>query len=224
MNLVEYIRKESIDDLFKSVTTFKKAWPKWSANINDILGPSFSARDLIELGNHLSATFILTKPVGRGQSDVSGGGSGWEALICWYLNICAIGSRLVVVKKQKLLPSPLKEAKGIYHDNVLCNSESDLVAIVFPNRNEFQNDISALELRNSKGVLIPTYKGTGEKLNYNEIMDHLGAQYFKEFEMGVIQCKTTWNDNSQIPMLWGLVYDADELKHSSFSIGVPYTP
>ena len=31
---------------------------------------------------------------------------------------------------------------------------------------------------------------------------------FQEIEVHVIQCKTNWNDNAQIPMLWDMIYSA----------------
>jgi hypothetical protein len=228
MNLIEHVRKLTIEDFFNSVDTFKNCWDTWRNEITKRLGTNYTATEIIDLGDNLSDIFNSTNPKnnpsiassGRGQGDLSAGGTGWEALLCWYLNLCAIGSRLVIVKKHKLLPSSLIEAKGIIHDNVICNSESDLVAIVFPEKPEFVNDISSLNLFTSKGIQIPLQIGKRvKKINYHEINDHLGSLYFQDFEMGIIQCKTNWNDNSQIPMLWGLVYDSIELKHAAFTIG-----
>ncbi len=35
---------------------------------------------------------------------------------------------------------------------------------------------------------------------------------FAEIEIHIIQCKTNWNDNAQIPMLWDMVYLAKTFK------------
>ena len=37
--------------------------------------------------------------------------------------------------------------------------------------------------------------------------------------MHVIQCKTNWNDNAQIPMLWDMVYKARVFADQSVTIG-----
>ena len=39
-----------------------------------------------------------------------------------------------------------------------------------------------------------------------EVSNYLCARDFDSFEIGVIQCKTNWNDNAQIPMLWDMIY------------------
>ncbi len=36
----------------------------------------------------------------------------------------------------------------------------------------------------------------------------LGERDFSDLEINIIQCKTNWNDNAQIPMLWDMVYSA----------------
>ena len=57
------------------------------------------------------------------------------------------------------------------------------------------------------------------KFNYKEIGERRTESYFDEFEIGVIQCKTNWNDNSQIPMLWSMIYETNSFDSSSISIG-----
>ena len=44
-------------------------------------------------------------------------------------------------------------------------------------------------------------------------------KYFEKIEVGVIQCKTNWNDNAQIPMLWGIVYSSSGFTRHNISIG-----
>ena len=39
------------------------------------------------------------------------------------------------------------------------------------------------------------------------------------FEIGLVQCKTNWNDNAQIPMLWDLLYRVEEFENDSVRIG-----
>ena len=41
-----------------------------------------------------------------------------------------------------------------------------------------------------------------------KVMDALCEKHFTSLEIHIIQCKTNWNDNAQIPMLWDMVYSA----------------
>ncbi len=76
------------------------------------------------------------------------------------------------------------------------NTESDLIVIVFPDSFSFPplgvkfSDLSAL------------------------IEPKIAT-----FELGVIQCKTNWNDNAQVPMLWDMIYRAKGFNDHSISIG-----
>lgn len=45
------------------------------------------------------------------------------------------------------------------------------------------------------------------------ILDALVARDFNEIEKHIIQCKTNWNDNAQVPMLWDAVYAADRFRN-----------
>jgi hypothetical protein len=37
--------------------------------------------------------------------------------------------------------------------------------------------------------------------------------------VGIIQCKTNWNDNAQIPMLWDMIYSAGGFRGRNITIG-----
>ena len=40
-----------------------------------------------------------------------------------------------------------------------------------------------------------------------------------KFEIGIIQCKTNWNDNAQVPMLWDMIYSAGGFRGRNITIG-----
>ena len=42
-------------------------------------------------------------------------------------------------------------------------------------------------------------------MNIEKINDFITFN-FDKIEINVIQCKTNWNDNAQIPMLWDMIY------------------
>ena len=94
----------------------------------------------INLGDHLAEIFKTTSQGTRTQADVSGGGKLWEAIVCWYLNLCLIGTRTVVIKHKKdLIPEPIKEAISVKYGNFISNTKADLIAITFPNKEEYLN-------------------------------------------------------------------------------------
>lgn len=214
MNIPEYFRKLSIESVF-STNTMINCWPIWKESINEILGDNFNETDIINLGNHLSDIFRSTGGEGRGQSQVSAGGTAWESLVCWYINLCTIGSRTVAIRKMSLVPKPLQDAITVNYGNFACNTESDITVITFPDELEFKTDIEDLEIENN-GLTIENFKRG--KFN-TEISNLLCAKYFDSLEIGVIQCKTNWNDNAQIPMLWDMIYSANGFSGRNITIG-----
>lgn len=189
MEAIEQLRTKVISDLFKT-KTFCSVWNYWQPDISNILGNDYKSSSIIQLGEQLSKIFKSTSE-GRDQSQVAAGGAAWEALICWYLNLCLIGSRTVVIKsKKENIPNCVRESISVkYHGNFKSNTESDLLAVTFP-------DDESLNIKyNSHKSLI---------LELNELIENS----FKQTELTVIQCKTNWNDNAQIPMLWDLIYSS----------------
>ena len=43
--------------------------------------------------------------------------------------------------------------------------------------------------------------------------------HFNEYEIGIIQCKTNWNDNAQTPMLWDMVYSSSGFAGRNINVG-----
>ena len=188
MNPIENLRSTVIRELH-SLDTMKNVWPVWSGTINSIIGSGkITSRNVIEIGNNLYEIFKSTA-TGRGQSDVSAGGAAWEALVCWYLNLCLIGSRTVVIKSKKAnIPGCISDCINVNYGNFTSNTESDLLAITFPDLAELSSEFS------------------GSHKQVMELLTEMVEQNFTDTELGIIQCKTNWNDNAQIPMLWDLIY------------------
>jgi hypothetical protein len=195
MNAIEQLRKVVITELH-SLKTLKSVWPIWSVRIGNVTNGS-GANELQALGNDLYAIFKSTAS-GRGQSDVSGGGAAWEAMVCWYLNLCLLGSRTVVIKAKKAnIPPSIFHAISVNYGNFSSNTESDLLAITFP------DDV------NLSGVF------NGSHAQLMEVISSVVEARFIETELGIIQCKTNWNDNAQIPMLWDLIYASSGFSSSA---------
>lgn len=215
--IIEHLRQEAVQELFK-MKTFSNAWTVWQVDIQRRL-TQLNANNVVNIGDGLGDVFRTTGVAGRSQSTVSGGGNAWEGLVCWYLNLCLIGSRTVVFKQKKsLLPAPVREALTVSYGTFPSNTESDLIAITFPDKDEYVKlDKHSITIRDDSGNLIPTLKGV--EFNYLDIVNSLLSRDFSDLEIGVIQCKTNWNDNAQIPMLWDMIYSSSGFSRGSITVG-----
>lgn len=217
-NIIEYARELSIKKLFET-NGFSTVWPTWKNKIQtDIFNSAPPTEHLIySIGDSLRDIFRTTGQAGRSQSDVSGGGANWEALVCWYLNICLIDRRTFVLKHNKdLIPSPIKDAITVNYGNFRSNTESDLIAITFPDKAEYTIDKEQILINDIHGNSVDINKG--KNYNFLPILDALVARDFDDIEIHIIQCKTNWNDNAQIPMLWDAVYSANTFRNG-ISVG-----
>lgn len=214
--IIEKFREESVKHLF-STKGFASAWPVWQTVISS-KAPVPTPRQIMDLGDHLREVFYSTNTSSeRSQSDVSGGGSNWESLVCWYLNLCNIGRRTVVVKHHKtLIPTPISNAITVNYNNFVSNTESDLIAITFPDKEEYCIDKNDIAIKDENDSPVNLYART--KFRLLDVLNALIARDFSEIEIHIIQCKTNWNDNAQIPMLWDMVYSSTKFK-SNITIG-----
>lgn len=212
-NICEYLRQRAVEELF-AMSTFENCWVSWKAEIERRI-PSINGTNVINLGDNLSEIFRLTSTSGRSQSSVSGAGSAWEALVCWYLNLSLIGTRTVVIKQKKsLLPDPIREAITVNYGSFPSNTESDLIAITFPDKQEYTTvNKFEIKVRDSNGQEVPTRSKRGD-FNYKTVVNSLIERDFTDCEVTIIQCKTNWNDNAQIPMLWDMIYSSKGFNNS----------
>ena len=218
-NIIEYWRKESIESLF-ALKSMQDVWIIWQAVIRGRV-PVRNASNIFNLGDSLYDIFYSsnTRPSGsttvsEEQSEVSVGGTVWECLVCWYLNLCLIGRNTIVIKHNKnLIPKSISDAITVQYNTNASNTESDLIALTFPNHSLLSSDIDSLALRDRGGVPITLRNRTG-KYNLKPVIDAITEELFDDVEIHIIQCKTNWNDNAQIPMLWDMVYSAQRFNRS----------
>lgn len=209
-NLIEYMRQKSVEKLF-GMASFSHNWNNmWQQDVMARLGQNFTPRDILNLGDSLGDIFRSTGVAGRGQDEVSAAGHTWEALVCWYLNICLAGSRVVVFKQSKeMIPEPLRDSMTVLYGNFPSNTEADLIAVTFPDSEEYTNEIGSLsENTFLEANDIEAFTNRG-RFKFKEILNVLSERDFDNYEINVIQCKTNWNDNAQIPMLWDMIYRAE---------------
>lgn len=194
--LLEDLRRKAATEILR-MKTFAACWPVWKAEIDTRTRGLTDPSAIYALGSQLRDIFKLTAQAGRGQGDLSGGGAAWEGLVCWYLNLVMTDTRAVVIKQNKtLIPSCLSDAMAVNYKNVRTNTESDLSGIIFP-----------------KSIQI-----LSGRFEINELNNFV-AQNISKISLHNIQCKTNWNDNAQIPMLWDMIYSFRGVKDHKVRVG-----
>jgi len=220
MPLLEVYRKAVISDLFK-MKTFQSCWEsQWGEKATDIIGDTPNFTELQLLGDNLRNIFLSTNDGGRTQGNLSGGGAAWECLITWYINLGLIGTRTIVLKHKKaFVPPVVAEALTVWYEGFSSNTESDLIAITFPDENEACYNAEYLQKFNGKSFNINELNSEiSHSFNLNEI-DRFIRDNFSKIKINVIQCKTNWNDNAQIPMAWDMIYSSNSFSGREISIG-----
>jgi len=204
VNLVDNLRAISVRHTLKTGSV-RKIWPQWKLHVKQVIGKTPNASSVLGLGDNLAKIFRSTSQSGRSQGTLKGGGVSWEGLVSLYLNLCLVGGRTVIVSMIKnMVPEPIRDAITVQYGSFASNSESDLLAITFPNNNDYTMDIK---------------QNQESPIEMKKLMDALTEKHFGEYEVGIIQCKTNWNDNAQIPMLWDMVYHAKGFGARNISVG-----
>jgi hypothetical protein len=214
MNLIEYYRKKAVEDIF-NIPTFRQCWQIWKSEIDNYFETNINATKLLGLGDKLTDIFRTTAQEGRDQSSLSGGGTAWEALVCWYINACTVNSRVVAIRRMSLVPKHIQDAITVNYSNFACNTESDITILVFPDLPHYTSNEENLSTNTTENYIELFSRGIINKT----ILDLHIEQDFNLFEIGIIQCKTNWNDNAQIPMLWDMIYSAGGFSGRNITIG-----
>lgn len=206
MNIIEELRKKAIQSLPINNAT-KLAW---KTVYTPLLGTNPNSADILNLGKHLRDFFYSTRgDGGRGQSEVSQAGAVWESLVVWYINLCCTGSRVVAFKGLTNVPAIIKEAVSVTYGTLPCTAEPDVIVLVFPDRPIYTNPNLVSSFNNNRGRF-------DDKLLNAEVKND-----FSLFEIGIIQCKTNWNENAQIPMLWDIIYKTPIGRLQGIKVGTP---
>jgi len=199
--MIENYRKAAVEAALRTKSA-QNSFPFWLAEIECLLAGKFTGKGIFDLGDSLKRIFASSA---QGQvresiysnANVSAGGAAWEALVCWYLNLCLVETSVVVIKSKKdLVPKFIADAISVKYNNFKSNTEADLIYIAFPNTFE----ASSKKTKESHAAYLDRLVLEGLSL--------------KDLSIGIIQTKTNWNDNAQIPMLWDMVYAAKEFGRS----------
>jgi len=195
MKVVDKFRIEVLSRL-SEIPSLRDSWSQFSSSIDAIVGSNPNANQIFLLGEHLSTIFQSNSDSGRTQSQVSGGGAAWECLVTWYLNLIFWGTDVIVTKQNRnSVPQVITESLCVTIANHQTNTESDIVIYSIPNTDNLA------------------------ELNLDDI-DELIRADIKNVDLAVVQCKTNWNDNAQIPMLWDLIYNSTNFRIPNVFVGI----
>lgn len=176
--------------------SFQNGWGVWEPQIRKLASGENKAEKLFQLGGHLSDLFRSNRVEGRGQDSVSGGGSAWECLVTWYLNLIFWGTDVIATRQNRqFVPEKINKALSVTISNQQTNTESDIVVY-----------------RTSQETLTAT-------VDIAQINAYVSAN-LHDTDVAVVQCKTNWNDNAQIPMLWDLIYNSSSFRIPHVSVGI----
>lgn len=195
MKVVDKFRIEVLSRL-SEIPSLRDSWSQFSSSIDATVGSNPNANQIFLLGEHLSTIFQSNSDSGRTQSQVSGGGTAWECLVTWYLNLIFWGTDVIVTKQNRnSVPQVITESLCVTIANHQTNTESDIVIYSIPNTDNLA------------------------ELNLDDI-DELIRADIKNVDLAVVQCKTNWNDNAQIPMLWDLIYNSTNFRIPNVFVGI----
>ena len=193
MSLVDQFRIEQLKYI-SNLTSFRNSWSNLKGKIAFIIGDSPTPETIYKLGENLEKIFRSHEVLGRDNSAVSTGGVAWECLVCWYLNLVFYGTDVVVIRPHvNFTPPIISDALTVSISNHATNTESDLIAF-----NIVKNNLDILDLNSINNLILQNPLDT---------------------DITVIQCKTNWNDNAQIPMLWDLIYSSERFRIPNVSVG-----
>ena len=206
MNIIEETRKKVI----QSLPINNSVKQVWKSVYKPLIGDTPTSADILNLGKHLKELFESTKGEGgRGQSEVSQAGALWESLITWYINLCCAGSRVVAFKGLTNVPQIIKDAVSVTYGTLPCTAEPDIVILIFPDRPIYTDDDKLACFNSRRGKF-------DDNIFNTEIKND-----FSLMEVGIIQCKTNWNENAQIPMLWDIIYKTPIGRLQGIKVGTP---
>tara|TARA_Y100000588_G_scaffold288856_1_gene307370 strand:- start:14 stop:877 length:864 start_codon:yes stop_codon:yes gene_type:complete len=166
---------------------FGGQWKTRQARILSLIGKRPRKADILKLGDSLSDIFKLTGSGSRTQASLSSAGTTWEALVVWYLNLCLYKTEAVCIRGSRLSPSPISDALSVCHESAILRSEPDVIVLC--------------------SSALANAPGESSMAKMKKSMDEIIEDNFDEVGLVNLQHKTNWNDNSQIPMLWNMLYN-----------------
>jgi hypothetical protein len=194
MNAIDSFRFQVLRHI-STVKSFHQSWTVFGNHIDQTIGTTPTAQQIFTLGENLSKVFRSNSASGRSQSAVASGGAAWECLVAWYFNLIFHGTNVIATRQhQRFVPSVLYDSFCVTIANHKTNTESDIVVYSIPNADSLLS------------------------MSLDDI-DELIRSDIRSVNTAIVQCKTNWNDNAQIPMLWDLIYNSTSFRIPNVYVG-----
>lgn len=218
MILSENIRREVVLHPFgksarggNGIKWFTQNWDDVGPKFANVLKQGCSSEDVIGIGDHLRSFFkgqandddnaLLDKY--QRNTMVGTVGDGWQSLISYYLNLGYLGSHAIALTRS-FVPKTVKDILSVSYTDGSVNADIDIALISNPQ----------ISREASSGNFATDVK------RFDEIIKNS----LSETSLIVIQSKTNWNENAQIPMLWDLLYSQvrEGSPSTNYRIGADY--
>ena len=174
--------------------SFRDPWPLYREEIIRYLGTPITSDGVRRVGENLRQIILdvgKSSAASRDNAGVSRVGNIFECMIGWYLNLLFWGTP-VVVSKGGSFPKVLKDAVTVKIENKTTSKDPDLLAFAIPDHRHFTVDTP---------------------------IDDWLLENIRDVDVTIIQTKTTWNENAQIPMLWNWLYGLGSSPGMNIHIG-----
>ena len=194
MRLIQIARRKAVDALFNE--SFSNSWKYvFLPRIRKILGEKPRVDDLVTLGENLSSIFTNSNVNNQTNQVKAIGGSHWESLCIWYLNLLSYGTRTIAVPRganKSLIPVEIQEGLSAFHKGELVRKQTDPYLISIPITKQ-----------------IPEFNiGLKDNQIIGEYQKYI-ARNCESIRFTLLCCKTNCSDIIKEPMLWNFIYQKE---------------
>ena len=227
-SVLEKYRELVVSDALNTPSFKDKVWEKWKTWIQNYSNDYTKHSNIRKLGENLSEMFRSTRgnidtgyedPTQNRNSIVSIGGTAWQTIIIWYLNLLGLGTNYVVIPRKKLItPDPIYKGTNILIFNEPAGKEPDLYLIGFHTESDLLKDFEEMLIKYKDSI-----SAIKEENKLYQLVDAISKQEFNEYEIGILQTKTNWNDLVQGVAMWNLIYKHKHVFKDHITFGETYT-
>lgn len=207
MDVISVINLVNAQDCLES-RSFRNNWynQNYKEQIINCLGDEPLKSDVVGLGSKLSEIFSASS-TGRDQSNVSSAGNAWLRLVCWYLNLCLIGTRSFATLSSALIPKVARDSLELKFNGTRVSGSNEIVLI------EYAGD-------QTPTVNMPI----NTRLNFGSVYSRaissfLNAVPLDNIRIILLAAKTNCSDMVSIPLFWSFCYKGNKQEIFNIQVG-----
>ena len=207
MDLLSVANLVSAQDCFAN-DTFMENWQKrgYREKITKHLGSEPAKEDMLSLGSKLSSMFS-SEGATRDQGNVSSAGNTWLRLVCWYLNLCLIGTRSFATISSDLIPARVNEAMKLKFNGDSIAGSKEIVVIEYVGSETPTVCLPATRVINYRSIFM------------NTIKDFLNNIKPSDTRVIMVAAKTNCSDMVAVPLFWAFCYKGNRQDVFDIKVG-----